>query len=127
MRHARHHEHAVKVAGIADCLGNLSVVIETILRSDGRIRPSCILDHLAPVLLERPQVGVHGTEDGLEALPRGVVLLYEVDGHCQLKRPWYARRVGGAAARVGELLCSPIIVPHSSREGPEEGALSPLS
>src|SRR5689334_18607090 len=22
--------------------------------------------------------------------------------HCQLKRPWYARRVGGAAARVGE-------------------------
>jgi hypothetical protein len=24
--------------------------------------------------------------------------------HCQLKRPWYARRVGGAAVRVGELL-----------------------
>jgi hypothetical protein len=23
--------------------------------------------------------------------------------YCQLKRPWYARRVGGAAARVGEL------------------------
>jgi hypothetical protein len=35
-------------------------------------------------------------------------------GHCQLNRPWYARRVGGAAARVGELLCSPIMLPRSS-------------
>jgi hypothetical protein len=26
-------------------------------------------------------------------------------GHCQVKRPWYALHVGGAAARVGELLC----------------------
>jgi transposase len=41
-------------------------------------------------------------------------------GHCQLKRPWYARRVGGAAARVGELLCSPIVMPRSGRAGPEE-------
>jgi hypothetical protein len=32
--------------------------------------------------------------------------------HCQLKRPWYPRRVGGAAARVGELLCSPIMLPR---------------
>jgi hypothetical protein len=47
--------------------------------------------------------------------------------HCQLKRPWYARRVGGAAARVGELLCSPIMLPRSSRAGPEKGALGPLS
>jgi hypothetical protein len=47
--------------------------------------------------------------------------------HCQLKRPWYARRVGGAAARVGELLCSPIMLPCSSRVGPEKGALSPLT
>jgi hypothetical protein len=39
--------------------------------------------------------------------------------HCQLKRPWYARLVGGAAARVGELLCSPIMLPRSSRAGPE--------
>jgi putative transposase len=30
--------------------------------------------------------------------------------HCQLKRPWYARRVGGAAARVEELLCSPMLL-----------------
>jgi transposase-like protein len=31
---------------------------------------------------------------------------------CQLKRPWYPRRVGGAAARVGELLCSPVMLPR---------------
>jgi hypothetical protein len=37
--------------------------------------------------------------------------------HCQLKRPWYARRVGGAAARVEELLCSPIMLPRSTRAG----------
>ena len=33
-------------------------------------------------------------------------------GHCQLKPPWYALRVGGAAARVGRsfarLLCCPL-------------------
>jgi hypothetical protein len=29
------------------------------------------------------------------------------EGIGQLKRPWYARRVGGAAVRVGEPLCSP--------------------
>jgi class 3 adenylate cyclase len=32
--------------------------------------------------------------------------------HCQLSRPWYARSVGGAAARVGSsfarLLCCPL-------------------
>ena len=38
-------------------------------------------------------------------------------GYCQLKRPWYARRVGGAAARVGELLCSPIMLPRSAERG----------
>jgi glycine/D-amino acid oxidase-like deaminating enzyme len=37
--------------------------------------------------------------------------------HCQLKRPWYARRVGGAAARVGELLCSPIMLPAQAERG----------
>jgi hypothetical protein len=37
--------------------------------------------------------------------------------HCQLKRPWYARHVGDAAVRVGELLCSPIMLPRSSRAG----------
>jgi hypothetical protein len=40
--------------------------------------------------------------------------------HCQLKRPWYARRIGGAAARVGELLCLPIMAPRSSERGPEK-------
>ena len=38
-------------------------------------------------------------------------------GYCQLKRPWYARRVGGASARVGELPCSPITLPRSSQAG----------
>jgi hypothetical protein len=47
--------------------------------------------------------------------------------HCQFKQPWYAARVGGAAARLGELLCSPIVLPRSSRGGPEKGALGPLS
>ena len=39
-------------------------------------------------------------------------------GHCQLKRPWHAPRVGDAAARVGEL-------PRSSRARPKKGALGP--
>ena len=38
-------------------------------------------------------------------------------GHCQLKQPWYARLVGGAAARVGEFLCSPIVLPRSAERG----------
>jgi transposase len=34
-------------------------------------------------------------------------LLYEAaNGHCQLSRPWYARCVGGAAARVGRSFAS---------------------
>ena len=33
-----------------------------------------------------------------------------------------ARQLG-----VGELLCSPIVLPRSSRAGPEKGALGPLS
>jgi len=37
--------------------------------------------------------------------------------HCQLKRPWYAGRVGGAAARVGELLYSPIVLPAQAERG----------
>ena len=47
--------------------------------------------------------------------------------HCQLKPPWYALRVGGAAARVGELLCSPILLPALKPSGAEKGALGPLS
>src|ERR1700751_4839009 len=31
--------------------------------------------------------------------------------HCQLSRPWYARCVGGAAARGRNVLCSPIVLP----------------
>jgi hypothetical protein len=42
--------------------------------------------------------------------------------HCQLNRPWYARRVGGAAVRVRELLCSPIVLPRSSRAGGKKAA-----
>src|SRR4051812_11341117 len=37
--------------------------------------------------------------------------------HCQLKQPWYAGRVGGAAARVGGLVCSPTMLPRSSERG----------
>src|SRR6516164_7935636 len=37
--------------------------------------------------------------------------------YCQLKRPWYARRVGGAAARVGELVCLPIMLPAQAERG----------
>src|SRR3954465_501958 len=47
--------------------------------------------------------------------------------HFQIMRPGYAPHVGGAAARVGELLCLPIVLPRSSRAGPEKGALGPLS
>jgi hypothetical protein len=74
-----------------------------------------------PALAQNPS-------QGTPTRVRGVV--EKLDGqtrHCQLKRPWYARRVGGAAARVGELLCSPIMLPRSSRAGPEKGALGPLS
>ena len=39
--------------------------------------------------------------------------------------PAFARLRRGSSG--GELLCWPITLPHSSREGPEEGALSPLS
>ena len=58
---------------------------------------------------------------------RDVEELLAARGHCQLKRPWYAHRVGGAAARVGELLSSPITLPRSDRAGPAKGALGPLS
>src|SRR5215469_1661394 len=42
--------------------------------------------------------------------------------HCQLKPPWYALRVGGAAARVGELLCSPSALPALKPSGAKKGA-----
>jgi len=56
-------------------------------------------------------VGVHTNEVYFRDTAHGFL------AHCQLKRPWYARSVGGAAARVGELLCSPIMLPRSSRAG----------
>src|SRR5215467_2533854 len=58
-----------------------------------------------------------------EFIVLGRVAFDRDDRHCQLKRLRHARRVGGAAARVGELLCSPIMLPRSSRAGPEKGAL----
>jgi hypothetical protein len=48
-----------------------------------------------------------------------------IAGHCQLKLPWYALPVGGAAARVGELLCSPIVSPALKRSGAEKAVLVP--
>jgi hypothetical protein len=42
--------------------------------------------------------------------------------HCQLRRPWYARCVGGAAARVGRsfarLLCCPALTERGSKKAP---------
>ena len=37
--------------------------------------------------------------------------------HFQIKRPWYACIVGGTAARVEELLCSPIVLPARAERG----------
>jgi hypothetical protein len=43
-------------------------------------------------------------------------------GHCQLSRPWYARCVGGAAARVGRsfarLSCCPTLTERGSKKAP---------
>jgi hypothetical protein len=43
-------------------------------------------------------------------------------GHCQLSRPWYARCVGGAAARVGRsfarLLCCPALTERDRKKAP---------
>jgi len=47
--------------------------------------------------------------------------------HRQLKRRWYARRVGGAEARVEELLCSRIVLPPLKPSGAGKGTLGPLS
>jgi hypothetical protein len=42
--------------------------------------------------------------------------------HCQLSRPWYARSVGGAAARVGRsfarLLCCPALTERGRKKAP---------
>ena len=83
----------------------------------------------------KPEIALSQIRAACEGgVPRGVVLMdagYGADTglrteltclgrHCQLKRPWYAPSVGGAAVRVGELLCSPIVLPRSSRAGPEK-------
>src|SRR5262249_45978824 len=56
-----------------------------------------------------------------DALPIPILLsdlvAVGIHPHCQLKAPWYALRVGGAAARVGELLCSPVVLPALKRSG----------
>ena len=48
--------------------------------------------------------------------------------HCQLKRPWYARRVGGAAARVesslARLLCCPAQAERAGKRRPESANLT---
>jgi hypothetical protein len=42
--------------------------------------------------------------------------------HCQLSRPWYARCVGGAAARVGRsfarLSCCPALTERGRKKAP---------
>src|SRR5262252_284517 len=69
-----------------------------------------------PANIEKDEIAVASKEELQAGRLSGKRLL----GHCQLKRPWYARRVGGAVARVGELLCSPIMLPRSSGVGPEK-------
>jgi len=46
--------------------------------------------------------------------------------HCQLKRLWYVRRVGGAAARVGKSFARLSCCPHKP-SGAGKGVLAPLS
>jgi adenylate cyclase len=49
-------------------------------------------------------------------------ILQALDRHCQLSRPWYARSVGGAAARVGRsfarLVCCPALTERGSKKAP---------
>jgi hypothetical protein len=59
----------------------------------------------------RSGVRLYGRWKSRRCVGRPAVLADIRDSHCQLKRPWYPRRVGGAAGRVGELLCSPIMLP----------------
>jgi cytochrome o ubiquinol oxidase subunit 1 len=47
--------------------------------------------------------------------------------HCQLKQGWYASSVGGAVARCGEVLCTPIGLPPSQRRGAGKLTSTPLS
>jgi hypothetical protein len=41
-------------------------------------------------------------------------------GHCQLIRPWYARSVGGAAARVGRSFAHQLCYPALTERGREK-------
>jgi hypothetical protein len=91
-------------------------------------RPGCGAKNIEPGVIERlkarfdetglksRRIEIGEDEDEQEAMfARGWS-----DGlpwHCQLKRPWYAPRVGGAPARVGELLCSPFVLPRSAERG----------
>jgi hypothetical protein len=47
-------------------------------------------------------------------------------GHCQLKRPWYARRVSGGSSGRGTPLIAYYAAPLKP-SGAGKGALSPLS
>jgi hypothetical protein len=57
MRHTGRHEHAVEVTRVAHGLHHLAVVVEPVLRRNGGIGPSGILDELAAARLESLKSG----------------------------------------------------------------------
>jgi hypothetical protein len=65
--------------------------------------PRAVASGKAPLsdVASREECAQHGDAPGRQRAER----------HCQLNPPRYALRVSGASARVGELLCSPIVLP----------------
>src|SRR5437879_2172914 len=66
MRHARNHEQSIELARLLRAthrLGYGLVVVDVAQRRDLAVRPSDILDQLAALLLEGPQIRIDRTED----------------------------------------------------------------
>src|SRR6478735_4690170 len=71
--------NALGVTRVADRVGYLAVVVEPVLGGNRRVRPACVLDHLAAARPELAQIRIDRGDDGLEAETRFVVLLDHVD------------------------------------------------